>query len=166
MPFYSWTEAMSVGVAVLDSDHKALINLINGLHQNLVLDEDPAMLDELFERLVHYVDYHFAREERVMETCEYPDTDTHRQEHRKLAQDLRYFRDRHIRGGETKIGQELLNFLKHWLNHHILNEDMLYKKYAEDNPRASVAAESFGPGLSDPNWKNQPHLLSHPHGSW
>ena len=35
MPFFTWTDAMSVGVPVLDSDHKALIDLINSLHEGL-----------------------------------------------------------------------------------------------------------------------------------
>jgi hemerythrin-like metal-binding protein len=153
MPFYEWSEAMSVGLPVLDSDHKALITLINTLHKELELDEEPAKLAEVFEKLVLYVDYHFAREESVMKACAYPAIDAHREEHKKLAQEIHYFRDRHIRGGEARIGQELLNFLKDWLNHHILMQDMHYKKYAQGNPRALDAAERFGPGLSDPNWK-------------
>lgn len=166
MPFYEWSEAMSVGLPVLDSDHKALINLINSLHDELELGEDSSNLDKIFEQLVIYVDYHFAREERVMHACDYPAFEDHQEEHRKLAQEMHYIRDRHIRGGETPIGQELLRFLKDWLNHHILMQDMHYKKYAESNPRASEAAERFGPGLSDPNWKNQPHLLSRSREPW
>ena len=65
MPFYEWSEAMSVGLPVLDSDHKALITLINTLHKELELDEEPAKLAEVFEKLVLYGDYHFAREESV-----------------------------------------------------------------------------------------------------
>ena len=160
MPFYKWSEAMSVGLPVLDSDHKALIDLINSLHNELVLDEDSTKFDEFFEQLVIYIDYHFAREERVMQACDYPAFEAHREEHRQLAQEMHHIRDRYIRGGETRIGQELLTFLKNWLNHHILIQDMDYKNHTERNARASEAAESFGPGLSDPNWKNQPHLLT------
>jgi hemerythrin len=35
MSFYEWSEFMSVGVPLLDSDHKALIQLINQLHDAL-----------------------------------------------------------------------------------------------------------------------------------
>jgi len=158
MSFFEWSEAMSVGVPALDSDHKALIDLINSLHEDLQFDEPRSRLDSVFEQLSMYVDYHFAREESVMEACGFPATDAHQDGHRQLAQDMRYFRDRHIRGGESQIGQELLNFLKDWLNRHILMQDMRYKKYAEGNPRALEAAERFGPGLSDPHWKDRHHL--------
>ena len=160
MPFYKWTEAMSVGVPALDSDHKALIKLINSLHKDLELGEGQTELDQVFEQLIVYVDYHFKREESVMEACNYPATDAHREEHHSLAQEMLYFRDLHMRGGERQIGEELLDFLKSWLNHHVLIQDMHYKKYAEGNPQAQDAADRFGPGLSDPHWKKQPDLLN------
>jgi hemerythrin-like metal-binding protein len=166
MPFFTWTDAMSVGVPVLDSDHKALIDLINSLHEGVRSEAGATDLDLIFERLVTYVDYHFAREESVMEACDYPASADHREQHLKLAQDMRYFRDRHVKGGETRIGQELLTFLRDWLNHHILIQDMHYKKYAVGNPRAEEAAEHFGPGLSDPRWEGRAHLLNRAREHW
>ena len=84
---------MSVGVALLDSDHQALIQLINRLHGYLEREGDEAVLDEVFDKLVAYIDYHFAREEKVMEACEYPLVDGHREEHLRFTQELRYVRD-------------------------------------------------------------------------
>ncbi len=153
MPFYKWSQAMSVGLPLLDSDHKALIELISSLHEDLELDQDPTKLNRVFEQLAMYVDYHFAREESVMEACAYPAIDAHRDEHHRFAQDIQDLRDRHTSSAKAKIGQELLDFLKDWLNHHILMQDMHYKKYAQGNPQALDAAERFGPGLSDQNWK-------------
>ena len=161
MPFYQWTQSMSVGVALLDSDHQALIELINRLHEHLEAEEadkDAAALDEIFDRLVAYIDYHFAREEKVMEACEYPLLDSHRDEHLDFTQQIRYVRDRYVKSGDAEIGQELLDFLKNWLTHHILIQDMEYRTYVEVDPRASDAAQSFGPGLSDPHWTRATRL--------
>jgi len=152
MAICEWSKAMSVGVPVLDSDHKAPIELINALQKDGERDEVSTRLDEVFEQLAIYVDYHFAREESVMHACNYPATVAHREEHRKIAKDIQRFHEQHKRG-EIQIGQEFLEFLKDWLNHHILIQDMDYKKYAAGNPGALDAAEGFGPGLSDPNWK-------------
>ena len=149
MPYFQWCDSMSVGVALLDSDHQALINLINRLHEYLEREEDQAVLDEVFDKLVAYIDFHFAREEKVMEACEYPMVEGHREEHLRFTQEIRYVRDRYVRGGDAEIGQELLNFLKDWLTHHILVQDMDYKPHAQGNPRADEAAQSFGPGLLD-----------------
>ena len=149
MPFYQWCESMSVGVALLDSDHRALIHLINRLHEYLEREEGEAVLHEIFDKLVAYIDYHFAREEKVMEACEYPLLDGHREDHLRFTQEIQYVRDRYVKSADAEIGQELLDFLKNWLTHHILVQDMDYKTFAEGDPRANDAAPQFGPGLSE-----------------
>ena len=83
----------------------------------------------------------------VMEACGYPSLDGHKEEHLRFTQEIRYVRDRYVRGGDAGIGQELLDFLKNWLTHHILIQYMDYKPYSEGDPRANDAAERFGPGL-------------------
>ena len=144
---------MSGGVSILGSDHQALINLINGLYNDLEIVEGPTALDKVFEQLALYVDCHFAREESVMEACNYAAIDAHREAHRHLAQEIQGFHDRHTRGGDCHIEGELFDFLKDWLDHHILIQDVNYKRYAEGRPRAVDAAERFGSGLSDPSWR-------------
>lgn len=140
---------MSVGEPHLDSDHRALIALINRLHDQLEWGEPRASLDDVFESLIAYIAHHFAREEDVMAAAGAPAQDKHKGEHQSFSQDMRYIRDRYINGGDGGIGTELLDFLKNWLNHHILIQDMAYKPYVQDNPRASDAARRFGSGLSD-----------------
>ena len=147
MPFYAWSESMSVGVALLDSDHKALIETINRLHDAVEDGDEPGILDGIFDSLVAYVEHHFAREERIMEVCGYPAAAEHAAEHLRFVQDMRYTRDRYFRGEEAGIGRELLDYLKGWLTHHILVEDMAYRPYTEGNPSTDRVAETFGPGL-------------------
>ena len=33
--FYKWNDSMSVGVPLIDNDHRALIHLINRLHESV-----------------------------------------------------------------------------------------------------------------------------------
>ncbi len=140
---------MSVGVALLDSDHKALIEMINRLHDALEDKEESLVLDRIFDSLVTYIDLHFAREERVMEACGYPAISEHRKEHLGFTQDMQYTRDRYFSGEDAGMGRELLDYLKAWLNHHILIDDMAYKPYVEGNREVDRAARIFGPGLSE-----------------
>ena len=147
MPFYTWSESMSVGVALLDSDHKALIETINRLHDAVEDGDEPQVLDGIFDGLVAYIEYHFAREERIMEVCGYPTATEHAAEHLRFAQNMRYNRDRYFRGEEAGVGRELLDYLKDWLTHHILIDDMAYRPYAEGNPSTDRVAEALGPGL-------------------
>jgi hemerythrin-like metal-binding protein len=149
MSFYEWSESMSVGVALLDSDHKALVKLINQLHNALEDKEESSRLDQIFQNLIAYIELHFEREEQVMEACNYPEISEHKEEHLSFTQNMYYMRDRYFSGEAAGVGRELLIYLKDWLNHHILIQDMSYKPYAEDNELADQVAQIFGAGLSE-----------------
>jgi hemerythrin len=135
MAFYEWTETMSVGVDLFDSDHKALIGLINRLHESLEGDE-PAPLGEIFDTLIAYAELHFAREEKG-------------------------FRERYPGGSDPARTGELLDYLKLWLNHHILIQDMAYKPYAAGDREVERVARSFGPGLADSGGRAGPFESKH-----
>ena len=62
MALCQWSESMSVGESRLDADHKALIRLINRLHESLEAGVEPAALGEVFDSLINYTRFHFTRE--------------------------------------------------------------------------------------------------------
>ena len=148
MAFYTWTPSMSVGIDALDSDHKALTALINRLHEDLKAGR-AAPLEPVLDRLLAYVEFHFAREEKVMEACGFPGLDFHREEHEAFAQQVDEARQRLAREGAAAVTADLLEFLKIWLNAHILIQDKAYQSHAEGNPAAQAAADALGPGLAD-----------------
>lgn len=156
MSFYKWSESMSVGVPLLDSDHQALIQLINQLHNALEDEDELSVLDQIFENLVVYVELHFEREEQVMEACGYPAIAEHKEEHLCFFENMRYMHDRYFNAEGAGVGRELLVYLKDWLNHHILIQDMAYKPYAEDNDLADEVARIFGLGLLELNRAGEP----------
>lgn len=149
MTFFSWSEEMSVGVDLIDSDHRALIRLINELHEAFEEDDDMALPGDTFGRLIDYIDHHFLREEAVMEASGYPTASQHKAEHGRFTHEIRYIQDRYVRGEDTKAVDELLTFLKTWLRRHILVDDMAYRPYAEGNEEAVDVADNYGPGLDD-----------------
>ena len=151
MTFFTWSPDMSVGVELIDSDHRALIRLINELHDAFEDEDTPELPGDTFDRLVDYIDHHFLREEAVMEACGFPNLDPHKVEHGRFTHEIRYIRDRYIKGEETEAAEKLLYFLKNWLRRHILVEDMAYRPYAEGNEEAIDVADNFGPGLDEMN---------------
>ncbi len=149
MPLYEWPESMSVGVPQLDADHKAIIRLINRLHESLRTGSGAADLGEIFDKLIDYIESHFAREEQVMEACGYPGVKDHRAAHDGFAEDIRTVRDRWGGDANLTLALGLLVYLRVWLDHHVLLLDMDYRPYVEGNPKAYEAARDFGPGLGD-----------------
>ena len=144
MPYYHWTKSMSVGIPLLDEDHKALIRLINRLHAGLAAGAEFVELEDIFDRLVGYIEFHFTREEKVMEAGGYPFAEAHREEHEGFTQAIYEMRDRYAREGDQTMTAELPDYLKNWLNHHILVQDMAYKPYVQNNAFADKVAWAFG----------------------
>ncbi|MGZ9190073.1 MAG: bacteriohemerythrin [Nitrospira sp.] len=146
MAFVKWSEAMSVGVSRLDRDHKVLIGLINRLEEASSggRDDAPQVMAEVLEVLVAYTIFHFSREEAVMEACGYPALGQHHEDHVALTQEVQDWQQRFREGPDSIAPLDMLHFLKGWLNHHILLQDMAYRPYAQGNPVADAAAEAHG----------------------
>jgi len=145
MVVIKWSEAMSVGVPAVDHDHKILIGLINSLGEATHgEDHDTQVIAGALAVLIAYTQYHFEREEKMMEACAYPDLPTHRDEHQKLTAEVMALKDRFLERESDLTVEEMLLFLTGWLNHHILLQDMEYRAYAEGNAAAEAAAQAYG----------------------
>ena len=153
MFFMQWTPGMSVGVPELDDDHKVLIRVINQLAENAEGDGRPAVVRQCLYALMRYAEYHFGREEEVMNACGFPEIPAHREEHQRFIAKIRRVAASFEQGESTartkdtqsgaRLDQELLDFLKNWLNHHILVIDMAYRPLVENRPEAREAAKAF-----------------------
>jgi hemerythrin len=129
MPFIQWNSDFSVGAAVLDNDHKKLIDILNGIYDAWQSENPSAVeLGRLFDELVDYTDGHFSREEGKLAARDYPDLAAHHAEHERLRELVLAFRSRHLAGQQAdKLTEEMAKFLKSWLIEHILGEDLKYR---------------------------------------
>jgi len=138
----AWSEMMSVGVPILDADHKTLVGLINNLHRSLGDSKEYATLGSVLQALEEYAGCHFAREERVMEVCRYPSLAAHSRMHRRLSQQVCDLRGGYQRDQTAVRARDCLNFLNKWLIEHICSSDMDYRSWVVGHPDATMAAES------------------------
>lgn len=143
MAAIAWSEMMSVGVPILDSDHKTLLGLINDLRRSIGDAEEYATLGSVLEALGDYADHHFAREERVMEICRYPSLSTHIVTHHRLAQQVRDLKTRYEAERSSDLAKECLRVLHKWLIDHICSADMDYRSWVIGNSEALEAAHSL-----------------------
>ncbi len=146
MAVMHWDPKMSVGLDVLDDDHKQLISIINRLGEDYQDEARHAAVQQLLRALQRYAEYHFAREEKVMLACGYPEIEEHQDEHRGFIAKIRELTRRFESNPETSadiVNEQLLSFLKGWLNHHIMIEDKAYFSHVANNPAAKQAAKSF-----------------------
>ncbi len=137
---------MSVGLSELDDDHRTLIKIINQLNANVGESMRHEVVRQCLVALQRYAEFHFAREERVMIACNFPGIDVQKTEHRdfiKQIQEVTEHFDADAEAASTMIKDELLSFLREWLNHHILIEDMAYRPYVESSTVAKDVAKRF-----------------------
>jgi hemerythrin len=127
--YFDWDDDYSVGVLSIDRQHQVLIDYINRLNDEMSKPEsDRNMLMYILNGLVGYTKSHFKYEEMLFELHEYPDTELHKERHLNLFERVAEFKAR-FDAGEQDVGEELLAFLKSWLNDHILKEDKAYSSH-------------------------------------
>ncbi|MCL2155729.1 MAG: bacteriohemerythrin [Leptospirales bacterium] len=80
-----WHDSYSVGIKLIDEQHKKLIELTNKLYNSCASDNEKIESDSIFfnafNEIVDYVNYHFSIEEKVMERINYPEYKMHKQIH-------------------------------------------------------------------------------------
>lgn len=146
MTAVKWSDDLSVGVHILDADHRMLIDLINQIVEGAKGGVDAKKLDRVLKALDEYADFHFIREEAMMEACGYPGLAEHRKVHEKLLHQVRNIRDHFARERSKAFTDEVLAFLTQWLTKHIMGHD---KSYAPSMVgKEDVIAEAHRPFLT------------------
>lgn len=134
---------MSVGVPVLDSDHKTLIGLINHLQRSIGDDEEYSAVGSVLQSLQDYAAHHFAREEKMMEACRYPLLLQHHETHGGFAERVDALKARYDQDQSSVRARDCLNFLNGWLINHICTTDMNYRAWVIGHPGALAAVEGL-----------------------
>ena len=126
-----WSETLSVGVRILDDQHKRIIGVLNDLNENPQAKVDSELISDSLTGLTRYAVEHFREEERLMGLCEYPGIEEHKNRHREFREKIAeccMAATHHV----ASVPKELLTYLRDWFNGHILHEDMKYKPFLAD----------------------------------
>jgi len=126
MKTISWSDDLSVGVHVIDADHKFLIDLIKQVNQEVAAPGSAKRIGGLLNALYEYTDFHFIREEALMKACAYPGLADHRKVHEKLCARMEEIRDQHASAPSEAMSGEIQTFLNEWLTKHIMGHDKNY----------------------------------------
>lgn len=121
---YAWNDSYSLGIPLLDKEHKKLLNLINTFLSSIHTKDEQSTIISTFDNLLKYTNEHFENEEAFMEKHKYPDLKEHKKAHIKLSKQV-------IQINENKkyvFADNIADFLIAWLTDHIMGTD---KKYAE-----------------------------------
>ena len=122
-----WTAELETGIAEVDQDHRRLVGLINELDALVSGDGDPGRVGEIIDALVDYTDYHFHREEGLLNRAGYAAAAAHARLHAGFGQFLGGMVGACMLDPGPVTARRLTDYLHSWLVDHILVED---KKFA------------------------------------
>ena len=123
-----WSDELSVGVKVLDDQHKQIIRTINKLIEKPHAAVDSITVSDALDEIRKYASQHFQLEEQLLEENGYPGLEQHKAEHKTFrlkTVELCFAAMNH----EDEVPDTLLKYLREWLLHHILQEDMKYRSF-------------------------------------
>ena len=113
-----WSERYEVGIAVIDGQHREMLDIVNRLLAGLRDARDSGELVETLRELVRSAEHNIATEERLMQEHGLAPAH-HAEEHQRLLEAIRHFDLRLDPGGLA----ESTRFLHEWLLGHIDEDD-------------------------------------------
>ena len=125
MAYWKWDPAFSVGIAVIDDQHKQMIEYINDLG-TVSIYHDKEKVHTVLLALMDYSVSHLAFEESLMHEAGYNKIEAHQQIHIAFMERIHFFKERYESGED--ISKQLMLDLQMWLINHIQNDDTDYKE--------------------------------------
>ena len=85
IPSIEWNDDLSVGIGLIDEQHKMLIERTNAISEAVEMKRGLEKILQTLSFMIEYTDFHFSAEEKVMIDNDY----TKLAEHQKLHEDFK-----------------------------------------------------------------------------
>ena len=122
-----WDESLSVGVELIDSQHKEWIKRLNDVSAAIQFGHGASRIAPILDFLVEYTQFHFGTEERCMTDHQYPELEVHKGKHQELLGTLKNLEQDFEEDGATQALATAINtFLTNWLVKHIQEVDQRF----------------------------------------
>jgi len=126
-----WSDSLKVNIRTIDKHHEQLVNYINELYRAMKNRESSEAIGTILNDLIEYTANHFQYEENLFDQHGYPETDQHKDIHKKLVAKVVDFQKQFDRG-DVNMELPLLEFLKDWLVNHIMKTDKRYVAFLHE----------------------------------
>ena len=120
-----WDDKYSVGISMIDDEHKEFIAIINKAVAIKENNDNPVEVREILYKMIKYAFKHFATEETYMKKFNFPEFQLHRNEHLDFT-DKTFANHNKVIMGDYQIANEILEYLKQWFVNHIQETDRKY----------------------------------------
>ncbi|NLN05158.1 MAG: hemerythrin family protein [Clostridiaceae bacterium] len=119
-----WTPNLSVGVEMIDDQHKSIFEKANDLFEAGKQGKAKEVIAEMFDFLDDYTKKHFSDEEAYMIKINYPGLPQQKEAHRRFIEELAKLKEEYQEsGGNIVLVIKANQFVVTWLTRHIANMD-------------------------------------------
>jgi len=132
MALFDWKDEYSIGISSIDTHHKKLICLINEILESMRDRRAETLIRDILRELEQYAVYHFSLEERLFQRYRYPKTKEHQDAHNLFIRKIEFLIDIDSIN-EEDVPILTFNFLRNWLDSHILKADMDFGNFISNN---------------------------------
>jgi hemerythrin-like metal-binding protein len=131
MALITWGPTLEVGIGIIDSQHRRLVDLINQLDTAQEEGRGNEVVGETLKGLIDYTHTHFRTEEELLEKHSYEDYDLHLREHKIFTDQIEIYLDR-FNAGSLRISGNVMAYMRSWLLTHIGSSDRAYTRTLKD----------------------------------
>ncbi len=118
-----WDHSYSTGHIATDLQHQILIDIFNDLIDTLETDEAVENFFSILDRLQHYAEWHFHREEKCMLEYHCPASEVNKIAHLSFVHKITEFREKSNNTVTIDIVHQLYHELSQWIVNHIKKVD-------------------------------------------
>jgi hemerythrin len=117
-----WDDRLLTGNARIDFEHKIFLDLLRHFSEARAARATSERLLRILEEVALYARFHFRSEENLMQDAGYPDLVEHREQHRRLVNEL----SNNLAGLEIQLYQaeRVEQFLASWFIDHVTIDDV------------------------------------------
>lgn len=127
-----WTDSLSVGVDMIDKQHKAWFEKAEQLFEAGKSGKAKEFIAELLNFLDEYTQMHFRDEEAYMKKINYPEYDVQKKLHTAFIAELAKLKQDFAQsGGNILVILNANQMVLNWLTNHISTQDKKIGQYAK-----------------------------------
>ncbi len=128
-----WDKSLSVGIGLIDEQHKALIKRLNDVSVAIEANIGEREISKTLEFLAEYAVYHFSAEEKHMAEHSYPGLEAQKMKHQEFMMTLKNMENDFEEEGSTRALSDSINvFLLNWLKTHIQQLDKTFGDFLSE----------------------------------
>jgi hemerythrin-like metal-binding protein len=117
-----WDTSQSVGIDIFDKHHKNFLGVINSLIEAINSKQCADKIVEILHKVIYYAENYFIDEEIFFKKYKYPKLNEHKESHAQFINEINGFMQM-LKGGNTEICFEILDFMDKWYKNHLSKYD-------------------------------------------